>query len=83
MKRLLVIRFSALGDVAMLVPVVRAAAEQNPDVQMTVLSQQRIAALFEDMPANVVFHGVNLQQQSLREIVSGLGTFDASLAMHL
>ena len=66
MKRLLVIRFSALGDVAMLVPVVRAAAEQNPDVRMTVLSQQRIAALFEDMPANVVFHGVNLQQQSLR-----------------
>ena len=82
MKRLLVIRFSALGDVAMLVPVVRAAAEQNPDVQMTVLSQQRIAALFEDMPANVVFHGVNLQQQSLREIVSGLGTFDAVADMH-
>lgn len=82
MTRLLVIRFSALGDVAMLVPVVRAAAEQNPDMEITVLSQQRTADLFADMPANVIFRGVNLKQQSLREIVAGLGTYELVADMH-
>ena len=82
MKRLLVIRFSALGDVAMLAPVVRAAAEQYPEWEITMLSQQRLADLFADMPANVVFHGVDLQQQSLHQIVAGLGTFDAVADMH-
>ena len=82
MKRLLVIRFSALGDVAMLVPVVRAAAEQNPDVAITMLSQQRFADLFADMPENVTFHGVNLNQKSLREIVAGLETYDLVADMH-
>ena len=82
MTRLLVIRFSALGDVALLVPVVRAVAEQHPDMQVTVLSQQRMADLFADMPANVHFHGVDLKKQSLREIVDGLGRFDLVADMH-
>ena len=66
----------------MLVPVVRAAAEQNPDMEITVLSQQRTADLFADMPANVIFRGVNLKQQSLREIVAGLGTYELVADMH-
>lgn len=82
MTKLLVIRFSALGDVALLVPVVRAVAKQHPDVDITMLSQQRMADLFADMPANVLFHGVDLKKQSLREIVSGLGRFDLVADMH-
>lgn len=82
MTKLLVIRFSALGDVALLVPVVRAVAEQYPDLQVTMLSQQRMADLFVDMPANVLFHGVDLKKQSLREIVAGLGRFDLVADMH-
>ena len=66
----------------MLVPVVRAAAEQNPDMEITVLSQQRTADLFADMPANVIFRGVNLKQQSLREVVAGLGTYELVADMH-
>ena len=82
MKRVLVIRFSALGDVAMLVPILRAAAEQYPEVAFTMLSQQRFADLFANMPANVTFHGVDLKKQSLHEIVSGLGSFDCVADMH-
>lgn len=82
MTKLLVIRFSALGDVAMLAPIVKMAAEQYPDLQVTMLSQQRMADLFADMPANVHFHGVDLKKQSLREIVSGLGRFDLVADMH-
>lgn len=82
MTKLLVIRFSALGDVAMLAPIVKMAAEQHPDMQVTVLSQQRMADLFADMPANVHFHGVDIKKQSLREIVDGLGRFDLVADMH-
>lgn len=76
MKKLLIIRFSALGDVAMLAPVVRATAEQHPELEITVLSQQRMADLFALMPANVRFAGVDVKKQSLREIVEQLGSFD-------
>ena len=82
MTKLLVIRFSALGDVAMLVPVVQALAEQHPELEVTVLSQQRMADLFADMPANVHFLGVDLKKQSLREIVAGLEHYDLVADMH-
>ena len=38
-EHILIIRFSALGDVAMTVPVVSALAEQYPHVRITVLSK--------------------------------------------
>lgn len=82
MKRVLVIRFSALGDVAMLAPIVRAAAEQAPETEFTMLSQQRFADLFADMPANVLFHGVELKKQSLPEIIRCLGAFEYVADMH-
>ena len=82
MKRVLVIRFSALGDVAMLVPILRTAAEQYPEVEFTMLSQQRFADLFSEMPANVRFHGVDLKKQSLHEIVARLGLYDCVADMH-
>ena len=82
MKRILVIRFSALGDVAMLAPVVRAAAEQHPETEFTMLTQQRFKDLFAEMPANVRFHGVELKLQSLREIIRGLGKYDYVADMH-
>ena len=46
------------------------------------LSQQRFADLFADMPANVLFLGVELKKQSLPEIIRGLGAFDYVADMH-
>jgi len=80
--KVLIIRFSALGDVAMLAPVVRAAAEQYPDVAFTMLSQQRMEDLFAGMPSNVRFQGVNLRKDSLKQIVAGLDTYDLVADMH-
>lgn len=82
MKKLLIIRFSALGDVAMLVPVVRAFAEEQPELAITVLSQARMADLFAQMPKNVQFVGVDWKTQSLREIVDELGKFDYVADVH-
>jgi ADP-heptose:LPS heptosyltransferase len=49
-----------MGDVAMTVPVITSVALSNRDLQVTVLTQQRMAALFSWMPENVRMMGVNL-----------------------
>lgn len=61
MKHLLIIRFSALGDVAMVVPIVRQLAVAYPDIQITMLSRKLAAPLFKDMPENVQFVGADLK----------------------
>ena len=61
MKRLLIIRFSALGDVAMLVPIVKQLALAYPNWHITMLSRQQTAPLFKDMPENVHFVGADLK----------------------
>ena len=62
MNKLLVIRFSALGDVAMTVPVVQAVAKANPQLHITILTRHRTTSLFAWMPANVSVIGIDLNQ---------------------
>ena len=45
----LVIRFSALGDVALLVPVVKGFLNQYPDEELVLLSNKQYADLFADI----------------------------------
>jgi ADP-heptose:LPS heptosyltransferase len=47
-------RLSAMGDVAMTVPVLRALSQQYPTVKITVISRQFFQPLFQDVP-NVDF----------------------------
>lgn len=57
------IRFSALGDVAMVVPVVTALARQYPDVRITVLSRPFARSLFEDLAPNIGFMAADLKRE--------------------
>ena len=57
---LLVIRLSALGDVAASVPVLRAFANCNPGVKLTVLSKPFFKPLFEGIP-NLNFYGADIK----------------------
>ena len=61
MKKLLIIRFSALGDIAMTVPVVHDLAVQYPDLEITMLSRPMAAPLFERLPKNVHFIAADLK----------------------
>lgn len=61
MKKLLVIRFSALGDIAMTVPVVHDLAVQYPDLEITMLSREMARPLFEQLPKNVHFLAADLK----------------------
>ncbi len=47
---ILVIRLSAMGDVAMTVPVLRILAQTYPALKITVLSRPFLKPLFEDIP---------------------------------
>jgi ADP-heptose:LPS heptosyltransferase len=60
-EHILVIRFSALGDVAMAVPVVYSLAKQHPDIRITVLSRNMVRPLFENLAPNVGFMGADLK----------------------
>lgn len=59
MTRILAYRFSAFGDVAMTAPVFREFLEQNPDVEIVMVSRKNFESLFADIP-NVIFKGINL-----------------------
>ena len=60
-EHLLIIRFSALGDVAMMVPVVSSLARTYPDLRITVLSRTFARQLFDDISPNVSFMGADLK----------------------
>ena len=60
-EHILVIRFSALGDVVMTVPVIWALAHQYPDVRITVLSRSYARTLFDDLAPNVNFMEADLK----------------------
>lgn len=54
-KHLLVIRLSAMGDVAMSVPVLKAFCNQYPDIKITVLTKVFFKPIFSQLP-NVDVH---------------------------
>lgn len=62
MSRLLIIRFSSLGDVAMTVPVIKALADQHQELEVSVLTRRRFEPLFSWMPDNVRTIGVELDE---------------------
>lgn len=59
-KHILVIRLSAMGDVAMTVPVVKALVRLHPHVKITVVSRQFFKPIFENIP-NVSFYAADVK----------------------
>ncbi|MGV1011242.1 MAG: glycosyltransferase family 9 protein [Flavobacterium sp.] len=57
-----IIRLSAMGDVAMTVPVILALAAQHPKVKITVVSRPFFKPIFEHLP-NVKFFSVHTQHE--------------------
>ena len=60
MTRILAYRFSAFGDIAMTVPVFRELLEQNPDLEIIMVTRKNFEALFEKLP-QVIFKGIDLE----------------------
>ncbi|MGZ8540472.1 MAG: glycosyltransferase family 9 protein [Chitinophagaceae bacterium] len=54
-EHILVIRLSAMGDVAMTVPVLHQLLQQHPGIRITVLTQKFLAPLFEPLERTTVY----------------------------
>lgn len=61
-NHILVFRLSAMGDVAMTVPVLRAFVSQHPEVKITVVSRPFFKPFFDGIP-NVNFFGIDLKER--------------------
>ena len=62
-EHILIIRFSAMGDVAMTVPVVYSLATQYPAVRITVLSRPFARPFFENLAPNVGFMEADIKNE--------------------
>lgn len=69
-NHLLIIRFSAMGDVAMTVPIIASLARQYPNLLITVLSRPFAKDFFEGLNDNIYFIGADLKKDYLG--ISGL-----------
>ncbi len=54
-KHLLIVRFSALGDVAMLPHAVRVLKNEYPDLKVTILTKEFLKPLFDGLDVNFMF----------------------------
>ncbi|UZH56616.1 glycosyltransferase family 9 protein [Salinimicrobium tongyeongense] len=66
-RHILVIRLSAMGDVAMMLPVLKAFTEKYPDVKLSLLTRRFFTPMFKDLPNVQVFEAeVKGRHQGLR-----------------
>lgn len=59
-RNVLVVRFSALGDVAITIPVLYSVCYAHPDTRFVMVTRQWSAHLFIDRPSNLVVRGVDV-----------------------
>lgn len=78
MARILVLRISAIGDVAMTIPVIYSAARSNPGDTFTVVTQAFLKPVFMNRPPNVEVVGINTRGRERK--LSGLLRFAAVLS---
>ncbi|MFD1315318.1 glycosyltransferase family 9 protein [Namhaeicola litoreus] len=61
-KHILVFRFSAMGDVAMTIPVIKSLIQQHKNIKITVVSRPFLKPLFLDLE-NVAFIGLDVDNE--------------------
>ena len=87
-KHVLAIRFSALGDVAMTVPVIKELLQEYSDLEVTFVSKPLHAALFKDID-RLHFYSVDTDKYKgifgLRKLAGEINSnvdFDAIVDLH-
>ncbi len=84
--KILVFRFSAMGDVAMTAPVLKELTEQNPDIELVIVSRRSYQPFFNSV-SNSTFVGVNLEDYKgiggLKKLASLLEGYKADMIADL
>ncbi|MGM9478430.1 glycosyltransferase family 9 protein [Pedobacter sp. GSP4] len=68
-SKIIVLRFSAMGDVAMVASVLREFAEQNPATEIIMVSREAFKPFFDSIP-NLIFHAI--QPKAIHKGIDGL-----------
>lgn len=63
LSTVLLARFSALGDVAMTVPVVYSACRSYPAIRFVLVTRPSMTAIFVDAPANLIVVGADIKER--------------------
>lgn len=88
-RKILVMRFSAMGDVVLLVPVIRSLVAAYPDVEVTVVTRPKFASFFTDIervvpfPADVdyTYNGIFGMRELFRKLLRK-GNYSVVMDMH-
>lgn len=62
-KTVLMARFSALGDIAMTIPVVYSACRTHPSVRFVMVTRPSMTSIFMAAPANLTVVGADVKEQ--------------------
>lgn len=90
-QRVLVTRFSAIGDVAMTVPVVYSVCRANPLTRFVMVTRPSMASMMINRPDNLTVHAADVShdykglagmRRLLREVEKAHGPFDAMADLH-
>lgn len=63
LRNVLIVRFSAIGDVAMTVPSVYSVCRAYPDVRFVFVTRKSMVSIFINRPENLVVYGVDLKNE--------------------
>ena len=63
LRNVLVMRFSALGDVAMTIPVLYPVCRANPDTRFVMVTKPWPATMFRDTPDNLTVVGIDVKAE--------------------
>jgi ADP-heptose:LPS heptosyltransferase len=89
LTKILVLRFSAMGDVVLLVPVIRSFVAAYPDVEVTVVTRPKFASFFTDIdrvvpfPADVdnTYNGIFGMRELFKKLLIK-GSYEVVIDMH-
>jgi ADP-heptose:LPS heptosyltransferase len=86
---ILVMRLSAMGDVALTVPVIKGMVEQHPGVKITMVTRRAFAPFFNSLPEVRLFHpDLGMRHKGFRGLhkiykdLKKLDKFDSVIDLH-
>jgi len=68
-QKIIILRFSAMGDVAMVASVLQEFSEQNPSAELVMVSRPAFKPFFDNVP-NLIFHPI--QPKTIHKGIIGL-----------
>jgi ADP-heptose:LPS heptosyltransferase len=86
-ENIVVVRFSALGDVAMCIPVLYSVCLSFPDCHFTFVTRKSFAQIFVNKPQNLTVHGIDLNTDykgfwGMNKLSRELGRPDVLIDLH-